>query len=294
MSKKKSFYSTYSELYLVDPEIYNKIINSLDSTHEENRLSKLNEIKNKELDKQQNAQNVAEIQNKFENVITKNRNINEENNYEEMKEKNHDIIKDDDHEDFLTVDGKLDDLKKFIHEKYQNIDKRKSVTESCTQTNDVINNCNIKEDGENMKHFPSAKENQTATPFAAKNSNIPKTTKKSFFCEICGKGFVSKWTRKRHITTQHEGPQFSKVGKNLKSKTSLPDMEVDSSRLYGKRKRFQEDDAKTIVKKTRHEGEIDEMDVDSSKLRGKRKRLLNDNSIINSKRQKNDDDFDVW
>ena len=294
MSKKKSFYSTYSELYLVDPEIYNKIISSLDSPHEENKLSKLNEIKNNELDKTQNVQTVVENQNKFSNVITKNNNINSENSYEEMKEKNHDIAKDDERNDFLAVDDKLDDIKRFIHEKYNHIDKRKSVAERSTQTNDESNNCNNVEGEEYTKDFASARNQQTVTSFTNKNKNIPKTTKKTFFCEICGKGFVSKWTRKRHISTQHEGPQFTKVGKNAKSTTSIPDMETDTSRLYGKRKRLQEDDVKATTKKSRHKTEADEMDIDSTKLRGKRKRLLNDNTNIISKRKKILDDFDEW
>ena len=273
---KKTFKKTYTELYLINPEVYDKIIDNISDDGEKTEMTELNKDGNIPSEIA-----VGEVETQPINNKTSENSFNE-------------------HENVLS---KINEIKEIIQNKNQNLSTQETQTSNDTQTpNDVVSfsenrpqtNAPIPQSTypptQTSDDVASFSENrpQTDAPISqftytpnesaesadldtrqegiahVSESNKKPIRKKQFYCTDCDKLFSTKFNMKRHIIKLHT------ASKKSKSSTNTPNKREN-----------------TLIKNNLINGDISPSSNSENQFFGKRKRI-DDHYNMNVKKFRND------
>ena len=262
---KKSFKSEYSELYLVTPPIYSKIMDSISDKMDRDELEGLNPP---------NATTDSVESNETTKVSTSEDDVT--------------MGTSDSKENILT---KLDELKNIIL-KDKGVNTEYSGDDFVKQTNEPILTSNnttqteIEEKVDQNTQPPtiitsknSSKKEAVGSTSTPTQNTAKRISSKKFYCNICNHGFTRNYSRKRHINSKHGGvtaknssitpskmntegsekskENIKKMNSRKRSSSSIFDDVVNTKKIKmsdpfsGKRKREEESISdEKIVKKT--------------------------------------------
>ena len=188
---KKGFKSSYSELNLVTPEVYSKIMNNLSSKIDKNEMEQLNPLDDVPTESEAVLGDTSTINNDFatkldelKDIILKNNNVNNEINPSIGASENQTS-------DMFTQTQNIDTVDKSVQ---SNIPFK---SEKNLEVNNQPNTENI---------IPTQPTTPVASPIIPSVITPIKERKKEakrFFCQICNQSFTRNFSKNRHINSKH-------------------------------------------------------------------------------------------
>ena len=225
--RKKSFKSSYSELYLITKDIYNKVMTNITDNADQSHVTELN--------------NTNESDNNPINSLDTNSNYIPDTNLNDIPTKPLESG---------NVLSKIDELKQLIINTKHETDQtdQTEVSDKGIQTEPSYFDKNIATQTEKETQNPTVNVNTQTTPLVQSDVNNylptqpkirqkPPMKEKKFTCEICQKKFTRIYSKHRHKKTQHKNQT---VENTILPSTPAPNTSTTVNSNLSKRKRSEE------------------------------------------------------
>ena len=322
MRRKQSFKNSYSELYLITPEIYHKIMNNLDNNVDRDSTVELNQGNDNLNPSISNTQSSLSDSSTSHRQSMNSSDHSTDNQSKALLSTTSNLPRKSNLNTSNDILNRISELRKIVED---NVFKNSvSKVDYSTQTDPTSNksntemNKNLQSDREIQTDAPSANDTFTQTNFenlktdkgvstnvissndvgsqtnfedTIKNdgTNVKKV-KEIFFCQFCkpAKIFSTKYNRKRHIVNIHSTKKPSndvvvRFNNNISSKRIYDDNDEGTDKLQ------REMGKKNIVRKRKSEGEFGDINTlmkkEKNDIAGKRKNVFKTENHVTKKQR---------
>ena len=223
--RKKTFKSSYSELYLITPQIYHKIMDNLDNKSEKDSTLELNKTDESSVTQNQEEEDQElpkEVPSSVNNELSSSHSSKDSTSLNNVLEKISELRKIIEN-NVPRTDKAVQTMQNSVNDKETETDSimktEIGVQSSLPQSSDIATQSNSGELSTQNKLTNNLQNSEQ------QNSIENKKSRKVYFCEFCEppKEFTSNWNRKRHIANKHNND------KHKAKKTSPPDVVKSNS-----------------------------------------------------------------
>ena len=247
--------TNFTEMYLVTPQIYKKIIDSIPHKSDRDFIESYNKKESDSSISDDKQQQPQQLNNSASNEITEMSTSLEHNNADEAKKL--------DNDDCGMILQKLKHIEEMVTNKLSTKveddhihDRRKTFVKTIDlHSPNLQKQTSDSQTSENLMQKDDPTVATSSIKSLDNSSEAPKIKRLKWICEYCGKIFASKWNRQRHINTIHhknvKSAETNTKAKKTSNETSNNEIETKpmTSQVSRKRKQSSNDSSEDEIER---------------------------------------------